>query len=145
MKKYISVLLLSIGLMAMQSASAATLSLGSGTGGVTIDPPPPLTGTWNGSGSVTLSITTAANEVVDLLFSFTTASQNFTHSFSGPTTGLTSGDYILGLNGGSGSYSINFTSQISEVPVPAAVWLFGSALMGLFGVRRSKSTPAIAA
>jgi len=32
----------------------------------------------------------------------------------------------------------------SEVPVPAAVWLFGSALMGLFGASRRKST-AVAA
>jgi len=32
----------------------------------------------------------------------------------------------------------------SAVPVPAAVWLFGSALMGLFGVSRRKST-AVAA
>jgi len=33
-------------------------------------------------------------------------------------------------------YSLNF--QVSEVPVPAAVWLFGSALVGLAGVKRRK-------
>jgi len=38
----------------------------------------------------------------------------------------------------------NFNINVSSVPVPAAVWLFGSALMGLFGVSRRKST-AVAA
>ncbi len=35
-------------------------------------------------------------------------------------------------------------SDASAVPLPAAVWLFGSALMGLVGVSRRKST-AVAA
>jgi len=43
-------------------------------------------------------------------------------------------------DGKGGSIDIN----VSSVPVPAAVWLFGSALMGLFGVSRRKST-AVAA
>lgn len=30
-------------------------------------------------------------------------------------------------------------ASVSSVPVPAAVWLFGSALMGLVGVRRKKA------
>jgi len=34
--------------------------------------------------------------------------------------------------------------KIHNTPIPAAVWLFGSALMGLFGVSRRKST-AVAA
>lgn len=36
-------------------------------------------------------------------------------------------------------YSINGTASISAVPVPAAVWMFGSALLGLtrFKIRRS--------
>jgi len=34
--------------------------------------------------------------------------------------------------------------QAMETPIPAAVWLFGSALMGLFGASRRKST-AVAA
>ena len=29
-------------------------------------------------------------------------------------------------------------SGVAAVPVPASVWLFGSALLGLFGVRKSK-------
>lgn len=36
-------------------------------------------------------------------------------------------------------------SDVSEVPVPAAVWLFGSALAGLVGTARRKSKTAIPA
>lgn len=39
-----------------------------------------------------------------------------------------------------GKYQLTSTgfSKVSAVPVPAAVWLFGSALMGLFSVNRRK-------
>jgi len=58
---------------------------------------------------------------------------------------LTSGVHTLYLNdisvkNASGQYQL----KVSTVPVPAAVWLFGSALMGLVGVSRRKST-AVAA
>ncbi len=33
---------------------------------------------------------------------------------------------------------------VSAVPIPAAVWLFGSALMGLVGVSRRKSSAVVA-
>ena len=32
----------------------------------------------------------------------------------------------------------NFTRTVSTVPIPAAVWLFGSGLMGLIGISRQK-------
>jgi hypothetical protein len=38
-----------------------------------------------------------------------------------------------GLGAGEGS-----TSQISAVPLPAAAWLFGSALLGLGALRRKQ-------
>ncbi len=47
---------------------------------------------------------------------------------------------FLGTDGLAGSATLS----ASAVPVPAAVWLFGSALMGLFGASRRKSS-AIAA
>jgi hypothetical protein len=31
-----------------------------------------------------------------------------------------------------------YVAGINEVPIPAAVWLFGSALLGLTGLRRRK-------
>lgn len=76
------------------------------------------------------------------------------HTFTGTGDGVT-------LDLALGSYTVNFLGdvtpgsfwtmlatieevQTSAVPVPAAVWLFGSALMGLVGVSRRKST-AVAA
>ena len=35
-------------------------------------------------------------------------------------------------------FSANFDFQVAAVPVPAAVWLFGSGLLGLVGVARRK-------
>ncbi|MCK5830871.1 MAG: VPLPA-CTERM sorting domain-containing protein [Methylococcales bacterium] len=40
--------------------------------------------------------------------------------------------------------TINDVNSVSNVPVPAAVWLFGSALMGLVGVSRRKSSSVAA-
>ena len=38
-----------------------------------------------------------------------------------------------------GSGTTTYDLKVSAVPIPAAVWLFGSALMGLVGVSRRKS------
>ncbi|HIB83546.1 MAG TPA: VPLPA-CTERM sorting domain-containing protein, partial [Chromatiaceae bacterium] len=35
--------------------------------------------------------------------------------------------------------SINANVNVSDVPVPAAVWLFGSGLIGLVGMARRKT------
>ena len=43
---------------------------------------------------------------------------------------LTSGDSV--------AFTSNFNVEPVVVPVPAAVWLFGSGLLGLFGVSRRK-------
>lgn len=57
------------------------------------------------------------------------------------------GEYSLSMYGQSanaaGPYSVDYTIQInvataSPVPVPAAVWLFGSGLVGLVGIARRK-------
>jgi len=62
---------------------------------------------------------------------------------------LQAGTYALnmasplgGMEEQGGSYSVGVLT--AETPLPAAVWLFGSALMGLFGASRRKST-AVAA
>lgn len=34
--------------------------------------------------------------------------------------------------------TVEYTLSASEVPVPATVWLFGSALVGLLGFKRKK-------
>jgi hypothetical protein len=59
-------------------------------------------------------------------------------------TGLAAGDYYI-LNGGSdfnntsGKTTGGFQLTATVVPVPAAVWLFGSALTGLVGWSRRKT------
>ncbi len=50
-------------------------------------------------------------------------------------------DYHLhpqGLNGGGGSYQLALWGSPAPVPVPAAVWLFGSGLAGVVGLARRK-------
>ena len=45
----------------------------------------------------------------------------------------------LGGNGvGSGINVVGYELNISAVPVPGAVWLFGSALMGFLGLQKRK-------
>ncbi len=62
-----------------------------------------------------------------------------TQTFNDVITELTTGDLRIGL------HVINFASGGSEsfvnnpVPVPAAVWLFGSGLLGLVGIARRRS------
>lgn len=57
----------------------------------------------------------------------------------------TEGDGVLGTmhNPVLGApFQMNITSTVSAVPVPAAVWLFGSGLMGLVGVARRRKARA---
>jgi len=37
------------------------------------------------------------------------------------------------------SYALHLEGHVSNVPVPAAIWLFGSGLIGLFGIARRKN------
>ena len=51
------------------------------------------------------------------------------------------GDGTLGTTMASGPFAgspVGFAGTVSAVPVPAAVWLFGSGLMGLVGVARRR-------
>jgi hypothetical protein len=50
--------------------------------------------------------------------------------------GLDHGDWQLTFNVLSGDLS-NVTGGVSAVPVPAAVWLFGSGLIGLTAMKRT--------
>ena len=54
--------------------------------------------------------------------------------------GPNDGDVLASWSrGNSGSYTINI-SPTGVVPVPAAVWLFGSGLLGLVGIARRKKS-----
>jgi len=54
------------------------------------------------------------------------------------------GDYNIHFLGTEGGEGAAVTLSASAVPVPAAVWLFGSAIMGLFGASRRKSSTVVA-
>ena len=61
-------------------------------------------------------------------------------TFTGQTfssIGLTPGSYEW--TWGSGATADSLTLNIGAVPIPAAVWLFGSGLLGLVGVARRKA------
>ncbi len=49
--------------------------------------------------------------------------------------------YALDINNVSSASILN--NNVSSVPVPAAVWLFGSALMGLLGMRKKSHTATV--
>jgi len=56
------------------------------------------------------------------------------------TFDATPGDYFVsffGEAGASTSYGM-YGIEISQVPLPAAVWLFGSGLLGLIGIAKRK-------
>lgn len=138
-------LLLGIGLLAMQTASAATLTLDNPTNGVTVGSDG--TGsTPSFGGAFNVIIDADPGELVNLLFSFnfTGANGGFEFADGLDPVGLSAGVYRLDVFGPS-NFTVSFTDSVGEVPVPAAVWLFGSALMGLFGVSRRKSSSALAA
>lgn len=67
------------------------------------------------------------------------AKLNGSEIVSGTTTSLSAGVHklSLALNAINGDHE-HITIRASVVPVPAAIWLFGSALMGLVGVSRRK-------
>lgn len=44
----------------------------------------------------------------------------------------------LGANSSVGSSGCSGVTDVSEVPLPAAIWLFGSGLIGLVGMARRK-------
>ena len=86
--------------------------------------------------TVFLSIFDSANNLISTL------TQDLAASFVGLVTLSLTGSNIsyatFGTIGGLGGiYADNFT--VSAVPVPAAAWLFGSALLGFFGFSRKKA------
>jgi len=63
----------------------------------------------------------------------------------GVTTNLFTGfvglsSLVVTSNDGAFPVMDNITVDVSAVPVPAAVWLFGSGLLGLIGIARRKKT-----
>lgn len=109
--------------------------------------------TWN------LNLTSAPKLILGIANTGSLSSFNFVFKHSGGSTvysttstgvsptllsGLTDGLYKVIVSGRTstgtaGNNTTSFTYSVPSVPVPAAVWLFGSALMGLVGVSRRKA------
>ena len=55
-------------------------------------------------------------------------------------------DYVVRLSneGGTIGSAPDYSLEMSQVPVPAAVWLFGTAMVGLLGLRRKSKMAAAA-
>ena len=63
----------------------------------------------------------------------------FGDEYSNPASPFALSPFVLIAGGGGGSdYLALVSMQVSTVPVPAAVWLFGSGLIGLAGFARRK-------
>jgi len=85
--------------------------------------------TWNGIASIPLAQQGAAI-------------MNCTPGSSCSNSSSYTLDAVFHVNGGgftTVSYALHLEGHISNVPVPAAVWLFGSGLLGLFGIARKKA------
>ena len=87
--------------------------------------------TWNGIASIPVVATSPTTIVCDTATCSDTSSYTIDGAFHVNGAGFTTVAYTVHLEGG--------ISAPSEIPVPAAVWLFGSGLLGLAGVARRKA------
>ena len=152
MKKLFVAILFGICSMSIQTASAATLTLTQkfGDGIITTGSGPSVGGatTIGAVWSIGLS-GLGSSGLADLALSLTSVGQSVTAFFNvDPITGLTAGEYFLTIIGNT-KFTINATDVIvpphGEIPIPSAVWLFGSALLGLLGACRVKASTRLAA
>lgn len=108
-----------------------------GSGSIYSETNSSCTGSGNISGNTvcgSFASSTPNWEGLDLNLVFSSDLSSFTGSLQGISTsgsGLTANTTTL-------NYAIA-GAVVAEVPVPAAAWLFGSALIGLAGVKRRKS------
>jgi hypothetical protein len=159
MKKLLVVLGLAMAAFSFQ-ASAATLSLvstahfttnmaftnGSTIGSIATTPAGNVSDVWNlfvGAGEIA-KITFEPKNLAQFGIKFFNI-DNFTVLPNSLMTGLAAGSHFFSVTGISngllgGSYQVG--ASVAQTPIPAAVWLFGSALMGLTGISRRKSANA---
>jgi hypothetical protein len=111
----------------------------SGGGLYALNNPTPVTETTNATYLNGVQKYTLMPGLTDLSTLGGSAVQLFGFTGEGDTGALSS--YILGTATVSANGSLTITgNNASVVPVPAAVWLFGSGLMGLVGVSRRRKT-----
>lgn len=107
-------------------------------------------------GDVTLwgikNLVVSADSTSPSPLSFTAKLDANTNAITGYlSNALNAGAYVFDVSGVTsgiygGAYSAGFstvqTSALTPVPVPAAIWLFGSAMLGLTGLNRRKLATA---
>ena len=90
-------------------------------------------GNYDSAGAQTFNVITNLGT-----YSFTENLTSATYTFFGFEA--TGGENIISFNDGSGNLAPGFTNvqlgNVSAVPVPAAVWLFASGLLGLGALRK---------
>jgi len=102
---------------------------GAGAGGIKIE-------SWGETGEISNS--------GDQIFAATSDWQSFSYNYTVADNATRLKIVLLGVGGGGEGRVFGFDNVCvdsctpSEVPVPAAVWLFGSGLLGLVGVARRK-------
>ncbi len=88
------------------------------------------------------ALTGVVGDVIDfVLYSETATAQSFGSFTLFTPTGIAA--TLLGTFGLDSAGTLTFNSASTVIPVPAAVWLFGSALLGLVGVSRRKNALAV--
>ncbi len=160
MKKFFIALLFTVSSLSMQTASAATLTLGNYIGGSVVTATgSTVSGTATGAPTAffgmpfsSWSLNVSDTGLVNFNLSGTTSFISMiggngsildfnTTSFS---TVLAAGNYLFAVLPSSANQAYNLSIN-SVVPVPAAVWLFGSAFLGMLGLVRRKSQTGFAA
>ncbi len=174
MKNYFIALLFGMGLMSMQTASAATLSLTGVIGGTASNAGPAQSVSGSSQGvtvplfnmnipfsiwSLNVSEATSVHFELSGGNSFQTTLDNGSgtpQAFLAPSFDAVyaaAGQYFLAILPSKSGVPYSFTASslngsggnVGNVPVPAAAWLFGSALTGLMGMARRKSKATLAA
>ncbi len=102
-----------------------------------------LMGSADGGNSVKIDLFAEDGSLVNsFLQSLVTGYSKYSFSGMGMFAGLT----ISEDNDSSGLRYMDFSyNSVATVPVPAAVWLFGSGLMGLMGMRKKAKLSALLA
>lgn len=81
---------------------------------------------WDNAGFVGAALASASGTVGDIAFQ----------------VALNAGTYFFHVQGETGSRLGTYQVGVYATPIPAAIWLFGSALMGLVGFSRRKGNSA---
>jgi hypothetical protein len=148
MKNYLIALFFAFGLASMQSASASELIFGPDPDGPSINlVNDQISGNFaKGFGEWDLNLDMASDVSFSIGCAFIGFKSNPSEYYTGTFSKILSAgsNAFFSFSKGPASFSIDASAPASAVPVPGAIWLFGSALAGLIGVTSRKSSSSIA-